>query len=582
MIKWSFLPVLTALSVTVTAQNHPAAEKIAKPSAPIAISHVNLLNVVTGKTDADQTVLIENDRIIAKGPSKKAKVPANATLVDGTGKYLMPGMTDAHIHFFQSGGLYTRPDGVNLNNIYPYEKDQRWVKDNLYNLMGRYLACGITTVIDVGGPMSNFATRDSLAVYQATPTALVTGPLISTYLPPNLDKKDPPIVKINTPEEARELVKKQLPYKPDFIKIWYIVLPNQSAASTLPIVEATIQESHAHGLKVAVHATEYETAKLAVMAGADILVHSVDDKPLDNELLQLLKSKQTAYIPTLVVAQGYHRTFTQQFDFTAHDFKYADPFMLGTLMDLQHIEKGKPFDYKKIRNIMHVPDKADTMMRQNLKLAQQAGVLVVAGTDAGNVGTHHASSFYDELLAMQASGLTNMEIIRSATINAAKGFGKDKDYGSIEKGKIADLLLLDKDPVQDITALSNINTIIRRGIPMQQEQLITITPEILAQQQLNAYNARNIDAFLEPYSDSIVLYNFPGQPFVKGKTQMRQRYSTLFSNTKELHCQLVNRMVQGNTIIDHERITGFGPSPLEAIAIYKIKDGKIAEAWFIR
>ena len=109
MRKWSLIPILAVLSVTAAAQNHPAAEKAAKPSAPICISHVNLVNVVTGKMDADQTVLIENDRITATGPSKKIKAPANATLVDGTGKYLMPGMTDAHIHFFQSGACTPAP-----------------------------------------------------------------------------------------------------------------------------------------------------------------------------------------------------------------------------------------------------------------------------------------------------------------------------------------------------------------------------------------------------------------------------------------------------------------------------------------
>jgi hypothetical protein len=193
----------------------------------------------------------------------------------------------------------------------------------------------------------------------------------------------------------------------------------------------------------------------------------------------------------------------------------------------------------------------------------------------------HGSSFYDELLAMKQAGLTNMEIIRSATINAAKGFGKDKEYGSIEKGKMADLILLDKDPVQDITALDNINTVIRLGVPMQPKDLITITPEVLAQQQLNAYNHRNIDAFLEPYADSVVLYNFPGQPIMKGKAQMREQYSKMFQGIKELHCQLVNRIVHGNTVIDHERVSGFGPKPVEAIAIYKIRDGKIVEVYFM-
>lgn len=583
MIKFGLLPILISLSLSMFAQTPSAAGKMEKPTIPIVIKQVNVVDVVTGKVEADQTVVIGQDRIVAAGPSKKVKAPANATVIDGTGKYLMPGMMDAHIHFFQSGGLYTRPDGVNLDKVYPYEKDQQWIKDNLYGLMGRYLACGITTVIDVGGPMSNYSIRDSVNAYIAAPNAWVTGPLISTYQPPNLDKKDPPIIKVTTPEEARELVKKQLPYKPDFIKIWYIVLPGQKAEKTLPIVEATIAESHAHGVKVAVHATEYETAKLAVTAGADILVHSIDDKVLDKEMLQLLKTKQTVYIPTLIVAQNYNRTFTQQFDFTAHDFRYADPFMLGTLMDPQHIEKSKQtFDYKKMRNFLQVPDKADSTMLTNVKLAQDAGVLVVAGTDAGNIGTHHASSFYDELLAMKQAGLSNVAIIRAATINAAKGFGKDKDYGSISTGKVADLLLLDKDPLQDITVLSHIHTVIHRGVPMQPQQLVAVTPEILAQQQLNAYNARNIDAFLEPYSDSVRIYGFPDKLMMKGKEEMRKSYSSLFTNVKELHCQLVNRIVQGNTVIDQENVTGFGDKPVKAIAVYKIRDGKIAEVYFMQ
>lgn len=581
MSKWPFLLFICGFYLPVTAQNNASAIK--PPPGPIAISKVNVVNVLTGKLDIDQTVLIDSQRIMASGPSKKIKLPANATLIDGSGKYLMPGMTDAHIHFFQSGGLYTRPDGVNLNAIYPYEKDQQWVKDNLYNQMARYLACGITTVIDVGGPMSNYQIRDSVNARYTAPQAWVTGPLVSTALPPNLDKKDPPIVKVNNAEEARELVRKQLPFKPDFIKIWYIVLPGQKAEATLPIIKAAIDETHANGLKITVHATQYETAKLAVGAGADILVHSVDDKVLDNELLQLMKTKGTVYIPTLLVAQNYNRTFTQQFNFTAHDFQYADPFMLGSLMDLQHIEKGKsPIDYKRLRPRMHVPDKEDSTMLTNIKLAQDAGVLVVTGTDAGNIGTHHASSYYAELLAMKQAGLSNTAIIRAATINAAKGFGKDKDYGSVEKGKIADLLLLEKDPLQDLTVLSNIHTVIHRGVPMQPQQLLPVSPAILAQQQLNAYNARDIEGFLAPYSDSVRIYMFPNQLIAQGKSAMRQQYAGMFEQVKELHCQLVSRMVEGDTVIDQENVTGFGDKPLKAIAIYKIRNNKIAEVYFMQ
>ncbi|PSL23777.1 amidohydrolase family protein [Chitinophaga ginsengisoli] len=552
-------------------------------SSTLCITHANLIDVSSSKTLADQTIIIEHDRILATGPSKKLKVPAGATIIDATGKYVMPGMTDAHIHFFQTGGLYTRPDGLNLQAVYPYEKDQLWAKEHLSDLMARYLACGITTVVDVGGPFSNFTIRDKVNADPRATNAWVTGPLISTYLPPNLDKKDPPIVKVTTPEEARELVKKQLPYKPDFIKIWYIVLPGMPAESTLQIVKATIEESHAHGLKVAVHATEYETAKLAVTAGADILVHSVDDKELDDDMLQLLKNKHTVYIPTLTVMHGYKRAFTQQFDFPMHDLKYGDPFMLGTLTDLQHIDKSVAgFEYKTLRTRHIIPSKEDTVMHTNLRLAEQAGINVVAGTDAGNIGTLHASSFFTELQAMQQSGLSNREIIRSATINAAKGFGKDKDYGSIEKGKIADLLLLEKDPTQDLNALADIQTIIHRGVQLQAKELLTPTPAILVQQQLNGYNARNIDAFLAPYSDSTSIYDqASGKLLMQGKEQMRQRYAAMFEKAKELHCQLVNRIVMGNTVIDHERVTGVGEKPMEAVAVYTVENDKIVKVSFI-
>ena len=581
MRKYLLLFTLINSYLLLHAQSDSGSKHYQKPNSPIYITHVNVVNVITQKIDAEQTVVIDNDRITAVAPAKKLKIPAGAFIIDASGKYLMPGMTDAHIHFFQSGSLYTRPDAVNLNSVYSYEKDQQWIKDNQADLMARYLACGITTVIDVGGPMSNYAIRSQLDTTILAPNAFVTGPLISTYLPPNLDTKDPPIIKVTTEQEARELVKKQLPYKPDFIKIWYIDLPNQRAATNLPIVKAAIEESHANGLKVAVHATEYETAKLAVGAGADILVHSVADKMLDNDLLQLMKSRNVVYIPTLVVMDGYDRTFTQQFNFTSHDLKYSNPFMLGTLTDLQHLGDKVPFDYLKMRNPFHIPNKEDSTMLTNLKLAQQAGILVVSGTDAGNIGTQHAASFRNELLAMQQAGLSNWEIILSATINAAKGFGKEKDYGSIEKGKIADLLLLDSDPVKDLNVPASIRTVVHRGVIIEPQLLLTPTPEMLVQQQLNAYNARNIDAFLEPYSDSVAIYNFNGKLLTKGKDQLRKQYSGFFDKSADLHCQILNRMVQGNTVIDQENVTITGRKPFGGIAVYTIEHNKISTVHFI-
>jgi hypothetical protein len=110
----------------------------------------------------------------------------------------------------------------------------------------------------------------------------------------------------------------------------------------------------------------------------------------------------------------------------------------------------------------------------------------------------------------------------------------------------------------------------------------TKTPEQLAQAQLDAYNARNIDAFLEPYSDSVEIYAFPAKLLSKGKEAMRKEYGAMFQQVPNLHCTLVNRIVEGNTVIDHENVTGFGPQPLRAIAIYTISKGKISKVHFIQ
>lgn len=108
-------------------------------------------------------------------------------------------------------------------------------------------------------------------------------------------------------------------------------------------------------------------------------------------------------------------------------------------------------------------------------------------------------------------------------------------------------------------------------------------PALLAQQQLDAYNARDIEAFLAPYSEEVEIYNFPDELLYKGKATMRVNYATMFDNTPDLHCHLVNRIILGNTVIDQERVEGFsGGQIIEAIAIYKIKDDKIAQVYFIR
>lgn len=113
--------------------------------------------------------------------------------------------------------------------------------------------------------------------------------------------------------------------------------------------------------------------------------------------------------------------------------------------------------------------------------------------------------------------------------------------------------------------------------------VVSSTPAALAQQQLDGYNNGDIEAFLKPYSDDVRVYSFPDTLLYTGKAEMRSRYAKLFSRRPNLRCEILKRTVLGRTVIDHERITGYsqnGP-PGEAIAIYRVTDGRIVEVYFI-
>ena len=108
------------------------------------------------------------------------------------------------------------------------------------------------------------------------------------------------------------------------------------------------------------------------------------------------------------------------------------------------------------------------------------------------------------------------------------------------------------------------------------------SPIDLVERQLKAYNAKNIDAFLEPYADDVELYEFPDKMVSKGKDAMRKDYEGMFKNIANLHCDIVGRIVQGNIIIDKESISGMGKNKFEATAIYHIEKNKIKKVYFIQ
>ena len=233
-----------------------------------------LINPGTSQVLESSVVVVDRDRITALGTRKEMAVPFGSKWIDCKGKFILPGYIDTHVHFFQSGGLFTRPDIVDLTKVRPYGDEIAGIKKNLPDTFARYLRSGITSVVDVGGPFWNFEVRKTANATEKAPRVAVAGPLISSVSRPQLDLGDPPIVKIDNPEQASEFVRKLAEQKPDLVKIWYIVNDEHPVDSFRPIVRATVEESHARKIRVAVHATELETARAAVEEGADVLVYT--------------------------------------------------------------------------------------------------------------------------------------------------------------------------------------------------------------------------------------------------------------------------------------------------------------------
>jgi imidazolonepropionase-like amidohydrolase len=421
---------------------------------------------------SDTTVLIRGGRIESVGPGDSVTVPKGATIIDGHGKWVVPGLVDAHVHFFQSGNLYTRPDVADFNAVVPYAQEVARNKVRLPATFKVWLASGVTSVVDIGGPFWNFAMRDAAAASLAAPRVAVAGPLLSMVDRPQLDLGDPPIIRVDSPEAGLELVERELAQRPDYIKVWFIHRPGDDLAAQEAIVKAAGDAAHAAGLRLAVHATELETAKAALRAGADYLVHSVIDEPVDEEFIALAKRNKIIYCPTLFVFQGYPMALSNTWRPTPAEASRADPQVVAAMGDLDWIPADKVPERvaQAMREAGPVPTL--TIALHNLKAVRDAGITIVMGTDAGNIGTLHGPSVLREMRLMQEAGLTPLEVLRSATSDGALALGLAGELGRIAPGQHADLVVLDADPLADSGNLERIYRIVRDGRVFDPEALL--------------------------------------------------------------------------------------------------------------
>ena len=209
-----------------------------------------------------------------------------------------------------------------------------------------------------------------------------------------------------------------------------------------------------------------------------MLVHSVEDEPLDDEFLSLLQTTRAIYAPTLVVGRNAVHAFASVVLGTRYPIddpgRCVDSNTVAKTANVAPLRAVIPDFSRASERVLRGLDDAEArgrMMADNLRRVRATGATIVVGTDAGNPLVFHGPSIFSEMEAMQAAGLSAADIIVMATRNGAQAMGRLNDFGTLEAGKLADLLVLTEDPRADVRAFRSLTYVMRGGRLYQQAAL---------------------------------------------------------------------------------------------------------------
>ena len=451
--------------------------------ADLLITHVNVIDVVTGTVLPDQNVVISQGLIQRVESAKNAPQRATQRL-DGTGKYLVPGLWDMHVHF--RGG-----DTLTAANK---------------NLLPLYLAHGITTVRDAGGDLTPaiYAWREQInAGKLAGPRVFTSGPKID-----GPGGVWPGSLEVETPAQVTAALDSLQKLRVDYVKIYESKISRDAFLTV-------ITEAEKRGLKTTGHMPYTVTLREAAERGLDATEHLyyvfkacsskedslttavqqslLTDKPLGlfavlptvyktydpaaaASIFQTLATRKTAVVPTLFI-QKTLAEITEQDHAQDSMLAYIDPRIQATYA--RRYNSAKQQSSASISFGKQLSAKFMTM----LPAMQAAGVTILAGSDSGpfNSFVYPGSSLQGELALLVQAGLTPAQALRTATINGATFMGVADQSGSIAVGKHADLLLLSQNPLADIRSIKNIEAVVSRGKVYSAKELTEMLQKIKRQ-----------------------------------------------------------------------------------------------------
>ena len=437
---------------------HPRAQQTPTLRRPLLILGGTLIDGSGAAPRANDALLVVDGRIKLMGPDAERKAPKDARVVEATGRWIVPGFIDGHMHLFQTGGLDARPDVVAHPDGTPYTAVVGAIRRSPQVYLRAYICSGITSVVDPGGPVWQFETRDGRLDDPLSPRMAFSGPLLATYDPKPLElEKDDPIWLMKDAGDIAAKVDRLASSRPDFIKVWFVSRTGDDVAAQAALVAEAIARIHAKGLRAAVHATTLDTARRAVDSGADILVHSISDTEIDDDLVGKIVERKVIYVPTLIVGRSYREVRMREVRFEPFESDCAPP---QTIESFKVVD-GLP-DAALPRPKEPLPDRLPIEQR-NLKKLADAGAVIAAGTDAGNTRTLHGPSLHREFVLMAEAGLTPMQILVSATRNGARLMGRQRDLGQLKPGMLADIVVLDANPLEDIRNTRRLAVVIKGG-----------------------------------------------------------------------------------------------------------------------
>ena len=415
-----------------------------------AITHVTVIPMSADTAIAGATVVVRDGRIAEIGPARQVRVPAGARRVDGRGKYLIPGLADMHTHLYSDGEI---PDSVAK-----YE-------------LGVMVANGVTaTRIMIGTP-------EHLVLRREVEAGRVVGPQLWVASPQFTGKADANSREVTTPEDARAAVKEMADLGYDFIKLTLFITP--------PVYDAIVDEAKGRGLPVVGHVDPQVGVARALEAGQQIehldnylesvladsapMSASVSDrglfKPKNWESLDWIDDAKVARIAGATARAGIYTcptltVFKKAFALGQSEEEIRSrPDWRIMPAELRHLYLGAREKYwanpaSEARRMRYVQ-----VRNQLVKAIADSGGKIMAGSDTPEWFFGYGWTIHRELESLVAAGLTPYQALAAATRNPAEFLRASKEWGTIERGKRADLVLLAGNPLDDIRNTSRIEAV---------------------------------------------------------------------------------------------------------------------------